>query len=581
MARSIFGKKGLLPVLALVVTLTMLVIPVKGAIIEVGGINPVIMLEKTNMGQAVAGGEFTLTLSVRNISNNPGFELDMAFKIKDEDGLAPFSLQPDQVTRIDELAGNETVTLTYTFDVAEDAQNKNYELLASLNGKNAEFKNTVSASTIINVPISYDLTKPVLSVEDVSLTPDNPDLSDEFKVNFRVRNLSKTTDAYNVIYLLEGEDNFQVTDISNKKNVARIDKGDSQVITYSVKAKDTKVNNVVKLTASFDYQGSETDSTTETINLPLPHEDSWIGATPWVIVNKYTLSAEQVLAGNTVSLKLYIENTNQRPVKNVKISLGVIKIEDSTGNTTAGGTVFSPVNSSTSFYIESIPAKTIIEKAIDLYVDPNASAKTYIVPVEIKYEDRAGKMLECEELVNIPVTQECKFNVISTDIPKNGFVGQPINVFTEYVNVGKVALSNFMVALEGEFNKENDTYYVGNLDIGASDIFQAMIIPTEVGTLEGELVFTYIDNNNKDVRVSEPFSIEVAEMAASEMGQEGGPGVTMPGGKQVMPGQINGAGGTSVKGKLLTGFLGLIILVEGIYIWRVRRKRKSEEYFDE
>ena len=36
------------------------------------------------------------------------------------------------------------------------------------------------------------------------------------------------------------------------------------------------------------------------------------GETPWVIVNKYTLSAERVLAGNTVTLSLFIENTNQR-----------------------------------------------------------------------------------------------------------------------------------------------------------------------------------------------------------------------------------------------------------------------------
>ncbi len=289
------------------------------------------------------------------------------------------------------------------------------------------------------------------------------------------------------------------------------------------------------------------------------------------------------MAGNTVTLSLFIENTNQREVNNVKISLGVIEIESSSGNTTTGGTVFSPVNSSNSFYVESIPGKTVIRKEIDLYIDPNAAAKTYIVPIDIKYEDKDGETLSCEEQVNIPVTQECKLEILSTEVPTEGFIGQPIPVAAEFVNVGKVVLGNFMVTLEGDFHKENTTYYVGNLDIGISDYYQGTIIPETEGQIEGKLVFTYIDNNNKDVRVEEPFSIEIMPQSrpcllytSMIMGPDGPMKPGMP-----MEGNSGGGFMNFIKTKWLNILLFLVIFVEAICIFRIKRKKANGEFFDE
>ena len=557
----------------------------RAATIEIDTLDPVLIMEKVSMEQAVAGGEFTIGLSIRNISSNPGFDLNLTCRIKGEESLEPFALKPNQKTVIDQIEGNETRTVQLTFTVDESAQNKDYEMIINLSGKNAEFKDTVHTTASVIVPVTYDVTKPVLIIRSASVSPANPELIEGFEAHLSIQNLSKTTDAHNIVVLLEENDNFEVLDISNRKNIIKLAKGEDTVVTYKLRAKDTRSGNAVKLKIGYDYLGSKTESVEESINLPLPREDVGVGATPWVIVNKYTLSAERVLAGNTVTLKLFIENTNMRPVKNVKISLGVIKIEESSGpssSTTTGGTVFSPINSSNSFYLDNIPGKTVIEKDIDLYVDPNAVAKTYIVPVEIKYEDRNGKTLECEEMVNIPVTQECKLNVLSVQVPPVGAVGQPVQVTAEFVNIGKVALGNFMVTLEGDFQKENGTYYVGNLDIGFNDFFQGAVIPSQEGTLEGKLVFSYIDNNNKDVRVEKPFTVEVQNAPAGPAGPAGG--MMKPGepGRPVPGKQASGGGFfATLKNNWLNGLLGILILVEGVYIWRLRRKRNSEEFFNE
>ncbi|MDD2401788.1 MAG: hypothetical protein PHI90_05510 [Clostridia bacterium] len=564
---------------------------IQAAIIEIDTFQPIIMMEKVNIEQAVAGSEFTLNLAVRNVSTNPGFNLALDFSVdgnEENKEMFPFTLKSDQETTIDKLDGNENRTVALTFTVDPDAQNKEYQLNINLKGQDAEFRNTVSSVTSIAVPVTYDVTKPILMVKSVSVSPEDADITEGFETYFQIVNLSKTTEARNVMLLLDGGDNFEVIDISNRKNIAKLLKGGSQGVTYKLRAKDTKTSNTVDLKISFDYLGSESEEIKETITLPLPKEEVGIGETPRVIINKYTLSDERVLAGNTVNLSLYIENTNKRAVKNVKISLGVIKIEESSSGggstTTTGGTVFSPVNSSNSFYIDYIPGKTVIQKNIDLYVDPNASAKTYIVPVDIKYEDRQGETLTCEELVNIPVTQECKLEVLSVDVASQGFVGQPVPIAAEFVNVGKAVLGNFIITMEGDFNKEDSTYYVGNLDIGVSDFYQGTIISQEEGALEGKLVFAYIDNNNKEVRVEKPFSIEIGSNAEPPQGMDGkvGPdGFMEPG--MPMNGEPDSGGGfvNTLKTKWLTILLVLVVLFEAIYIIRVKRKKASEEFFDE
>lgn len=551
------------------------------------GINPVIVFESVKVEPAVAGGEFNVSMSVRNISKYPAFNVGIDFREVGYEGLEHFELKNPEAAKIAQLGANTTQSVLLTFAVKDIAQSKDHELVANLKAMSAETVGTgiYSSHSSINltIPVTYDLTKPVIIVRDVKLQS-APDLVDGFTVDLVLENLSKTSDARNVVLLLDGKSNFEVLDISNKKNLANIGKGATETVSYRLRARDTRENNSVDLTLDYDYAGNQHESAKETVNLPLPTQDVAIGATPWVIINKYTLSADRVLAGNTVTLSLFIENTNQRAVKNVKISLGVIRIEETGGiggGGTSGGTVFSPVNSSNSFYIDTIPGKTVITKTIDLYVDPNATAKTYIVPVTINYEDRLGKTLTSEEMVNIPVTQECKLQVLSVETPPVGFVGQPVSVMSEFVNVGKVSLGNFMVSLEGDFTTENGSYFIGNLDIGVSDFFQGMIIPREEGTLEGKLVFSYIDNNNKEVREENPFTIEI--QAQPEMppgmidGEFMGPDGPFPGG---MPGE-GGGFFSKIKSAILPIILILVIVIMAVYIIRTKKKKAEEEFFND
>ncbi|HHV78830.1 MAG TPA: hypothetical protein GXX40_04365 [Firmicutes bacterium] len=556
---------------------------------------PVLILENISADQAVTGGDFYISFVIKNITKNPAFNVALDFKVAGTSSLAPFSLKGGEPPKLEKIDGQETRSITVGFQVAPDAQAKDYKIEVLLTCQNVFFQPGCSTSADVVVSVGTGILKPRMAVTGVAFRPEAPDPAEPFDVYVTVQNMARG-EATSVAVALDGLDNFEVQDLTNKKYINRLPGLGIATVNWSVKAKSGRSGNNAKLKFTIDYQGNQRDEQEETINLPLPAPKGGGGVTPWLIIGKYTLSAQKILAGNVVTLSLYIENTNPKPVRNIKISLGVIAVEAQNQGQAAGsaplstgGTVFSPVDSSNSFFIDEIPGKTAVVKSIDLLVDPNAAARTYTVPVKIQYEDVLGKAYSSDEMVNIPVTQQCKLQVVSVEVPTTGFVGQKIPVNAEFVNVGKAVLSNFTVYLEGDFNKENGTYFVGNLSIGASDFFQAAILPKNPGKLSGKVVFVYTDLNNKEVKEERPFEIDVKPM------QPGPPGSMEPGGTinkgELVKGMPGGSGSVPgarpglvarLKDNWLPSLLTVVIVAETIALIRIRKKKhESAELIDE
>ncbi|MEW5921523.1 MAG: hypothetical protein AB1796_11380 [Bacillota bacterium] len=384
----------------------------------------------------------------------------------------------------------------------------------------------LTASHVVNLPLEQAApgTAPHLTIDSFFLRETARD--HEYRIRLTLKNLGEqeaadvrlTFDGGAKIYVLQGSNVDYLPAIAGKSSLEM-----EYLLGINRAAGDTHLPLNVKLEYK-DSTGNALTPVSETLGISAADlrekEESAQQGTPRVLISKYTLSEEKILAGNVVTLKLFIENTHTRPVQNIKVSLSVSQVEGGgTGSAASagGGTVFSPINSSNSFFIDRIPARTMLEHSVDLLVDPNATARTYIVPVIIEYEDENAKGYEVREMVNIPVTQESRLQVLSVEIPPMAFMGQPIFVGAEFVNVGKVDLGNFIVMLEGDFHKEQAAYFVGNLQIGQSDYYQGIIYPDREGTLQGKLIFSYVDNNNREVQVVEPFRIEV--QAGGEMGQ--------------------------------------------------------------
>ena len=564
-----------------------LVAPALAQVVVRDSIDPILTLD-SNMRKEdiVVGNEFTINFIMTNVTDKPAFNITLDFRTDDFDpGKGPFVLKTSSADmKVEEIPAYGTRTVPVVFEVSRDAQtDKEYRMMIKASYQNALFQYCGVAALDLSMPVTFDMMEPVIIVRDVKILQQDPDIEEGFDIELTLQNTSRTMDARNVVVFLDGDINFQTLDITNKQVVPRIERGMSARVNYKLKAKDSRTANTVKLNMAFDYLGSKSIETAdEILNLPLPDDFSQNTANPRVIVNKYTLSKAQVFGGDRVTLTLHIENTNKRQVENVKISLGVLKLEENSSGgvttTRSGGTVFSPVDSSNSFYIDKIEGQSVVTKTIELYVDPNAEAKTYIVPIEIVYEDRNGKDLFVEEMVNIPVTQEAKIKIVSSTIPHTGFIGQPMPVMADYVNAGKVALSSFMAFIEDEdknFDLLDTVYYSGRLEIGVSDSYSGLLVPQKEGLLKAVLVFSYTDNNNQEARLELPFEIDVQASQFEDPGfVDRPPGMVGPDIKQPnSPFQF-------LQNNWLAFVMGLVALVELIIIIRAKRKSK-EEFFNE
>lgn len=280
-------------------------------------------------------------------------------------------------------------------------------------------------------------------------------------------------------------------------------------------------------------------------------------STPKLIIDRYSFSPTLVSAGNQFQMSLSFYNTNNtKTVRNIKIYL-------TADEETESGSVFTPVNSSNTFYIDSIPPKGKIEKTISMYTVPDAKAKTYTLTANFEYEDSLANPYTAVELIGVPVVQQSKLDTGEVGFFPESYVGQSTPISVEFYNTGKVPLYNMMVKLDGNFQTENGQYYVGNFNSGSSDFFEGYVIPSEAGQLEGEIVFTFEDSTGQKIEERKPFSLNVMDMEP------------MPEFPMEPPMEEPGVGGSMTK-FIIPGLV-LLAIVGGIIFYRKRKAKKFDE----
>ena len=535
--------------------------------------------------QALVGQEFEMNITVKNMGTGSGMFPEFRFtEESDRKALSHFTVVSgtDGVydTMLTEVKGGETKTFTIKMKVNPETkelpEGSKYRINCMIASDNWQVKGEKRYNAVqsFDLEVVYALSDPSFVVEKVTFNPAVTAGVKETTDTLVLKNISQSK-ANNVTATLEGsyitnggesnsgEKNITVRDLSSTKQLYNIKGNQTVTVDYKLELNEDRKNNEMKLT--IDYNGAEKPQEI-LLNMPLPLQENKGGKEPKVIIQRYNVDPSKVLAGNYVTLNLFVENTNNLAVNNVSIQLDVPTETSSSGGTVSSGTVFSPVDSSNTFYIDRIDGKQTALKTISMYVDPNATAKTYVVPVNIKYESTDGTKYESSDNVNIPVTQESKIEIISSNIPTMGNVGEPINVSMEFVNVGKVNLTNFKVRMEGDIpGKEENVFYLGTFNASESNEYSATIIPEEEGVLSGSVAMSYIDADNQEVSMEIPFSIEIGP--AIDYGDMTEPMEPIP-----EPGLLD-----KLKQHWLPIVLGIVIVVQAIILIRIKRKAKAEE----
>jgi len=274
-------------------------------------------------------------------------------------------------------------------------------------------------------------------------------------------------------------------------------------------------------------------------------------ATPRLIINNYFYGGEYAVAGEVFSLSMSLLNTSQvKMLNNIKLSLS------------SEENIFSPVKSSNSIFIDSIPAAGSITQSIELKPKVDAANKTYNITVDIEYEDEKGNKYTSKELIGIPVAQPVKLIFSDIEAPPQLFAGTAVGISLDYYNTGRALIRNLIISTEGDFQIQDGTVFLGNLEAGKSDYYDVTITPRKEGKLTGKVLFDYDDDTGRHYQGEKAFELEVMKAA--------------PPPTDIPPPGMEEADAAKWKKPVIIG-AGILVVAISAVILRRRQLRKKEE----
>lgn len=293
--------------------------------------------------------------------------------------------------------------------------------------------------------------------------------------------------------------------------------------------------------------------------VPVSATASTDGSKPVIIIESYDFGSRAVTGGKEFGLTLNFKNTNpSTAIQNLKITISSTADEDTGG-------VFTPANSSNTFFVSKLGAGAGIQKKIDLYPKADAVPKSYGIDVKFEYEsasDSKHEPLTATETISIPLTQPDRFEVTGADLFGPISVGTDGQLSISYVNKGKSTVYNLSVVLAGNFTAPEMNSYIGNVESGTSDSFEANLTPQGEGTLRGTATLTYEDPNGETKEIVKDFSCEVTAQQAPDEGM-------LNSGAEPVPG---GAGGGTGKFVLIAA-----LAAAGAAAFLVIRKKRAKK----
>lgn len=296
--------------------------------------------------------------------------------------------------------------------------------------------------------------------------------------------------------------------------------------------------------------------------------------TPKLIIEDYYFEPNVIEAGKPFKMYLKFYNTNtKKAVKNIKIFLTSDTQEsvpqgdsNSSGRSMSGGSaptasVFTPTESSNTFYIANINPGKKVDKEITLTTVPDTAAKTYTVVANFEYEDAEANKYTDTAQIGVPVVQQAKLDV-GEILPQSEFtLGMDTNLSVDYYNTGKAVLNNVMVKISGDGLKfDTPTYYKGSFNPGSSDNFSVNITPESPGHKKFVITWTFEDSMGEKQEVTRDYEFDVADMPKEDEGTQ-----------EVAPKK------SGILGKIIGGLVLIGAAVGTVILIKKRKNKKDNE----
>ena len=516
---------------------------------------------------AAAGGNFDLPIIIKNSGSLAAKEVKVSITGMSQETFTLSSGTGRKDFRV--IYGNESYPMTYTLKASSSLKSGSYPI--SFVVDYVDEKGTAGkVEQQVWVPVAgKDGGITMLEIEGITPSKTTVKSGESFDVSAKIKN----TGDYDIAQIkVSADGTAAMLPISqNLYVISNLKKGETRDITFKFQSRPDAERGGVPITIKAEpVDGGENSSIARAISVFL---DSTAEGSkeagknvPKIIVSSYSSDPTLVKAGERFTLNMQFLNTHaSKTVRNIKGSFVVTEASNETGS------VFSPVESSNTFFIDSINPKGTCEWSLTLYTIPDAKSKTYTVTVSFEYEDDAGNPYKADELIGIPVYQPSRFETSEIMVPSEAYVGQPVYVSFEMYNMGKTDIYNVQLNVEGDFDAQPRSNYFGNFESGRREYFELNLIPSAPGETDGRIVFEYETASGEKQELVKEFSMNAMEMDMPVDGEFPPDGSMDPG----MEGQNKGFF-QSVWFYIILGVVVIGAVVAAVLI--VRKRKKKEEF---
>lgn len=474
-------------------------------------IEPILGVVSYDVGQDAMQAGIPDSLVLRIMNTGTITAKDIRIKLSGFSNQGVVLYKDIDIKTVKEIKSKETKMLFFNIIAGNDAVEGSFPINVTLSyiddmGNRYE-KNSIAYVTLAGKGV-VDTT---LEIENMT-APTMVKPNENFEVSFDVTNKGNA-DIASAEFTYEYPEQF-ISKSSSKVVIKNLAKNASQRVTFKMMAKPETATESYHTYIKVSYLAKgATNPTPETIQeyvgIYVEGEKKSDSATskPKLIVDSYQYGGDYVYAGQDYPLTLNIRNTSaSEGTQNIKVTL------------TSEDNVFTPVDSSSSFFIAKIGPGQVYSHTIYLKTKIDANVKIYTVTAKMEYEDGKGNAYDENnqpysesEVLSVAVSQPVRLETAEVIVPFEIFAGQPFYIEQEFYNMGKSTMYNMIVKMEGVQTSEG-SYFVGNFESGKSEYFSAQAFAYEIGTFEGKLIYSFEDALGSISTLEQPFTYNVVEM---------------------------------------------------------------------
>jgi hypothetical protein len=505
-----------------------------------------------------AAGSVFLDLTVKNLGTLAADDVKVTLGGLKSGGFTTYN--STDVKYIDKVGGRGSQKVSYQLMMPTGGAAASNELSVKLEYKDSAGTAYTEQNQVFIPAGEGEGSKPDLAFEKIVSPQSAIAANQDFNISFDLKN--KGGAAAKSVKVTLSTDTGIITKSLNPVYINNLDANKAESVTFKLFAQDEVTTKNFPIALNVEYEDIFGVKYNGTQYVGVFVENDSGKTVPRIIIDNYSMDPFPVNAGDNFKLNMSFLNTSKSvDVSNIKVT---ITSEDGT---------FTPSESGNTFYLESIPAKGSVEREIMLSVKSNAEQKSYMMTVDFEYEDNKGNPFTAKETMSVNVLQSPRLVASEINIMPDTFVGQPTSIYLDFYNMGKSILYNLMITVEGDFEGENLSYYVGNFESGRTDYYDASITPMMAGTQTGSVLFTFEDANGKPIEVRKEFTLNVMEMMQEgPMLDENG----MPIGMEMgMPGMDGMPGATPGLSLWVYAAIGVVVLAAGVVVFVLLRKRHA------